>query len=113
MFYSKSTGGFYDPDIHGGAMPADAVEITREEHAALLEGEGGGLRIVGDKKGRPVLVEQLPKTAEQIAALADANRAAAYRAEADPLFFKSQRGECAREDWEAKISEIKARFPKA
>lgn len=39
-------------------------------------------------------------------------RAAAYRSESDPLFFKSQRGECAREDWEQKIVEIKARFPK-
>lgn len=39
-------------------------------------------------------------------------RAAAYRTEADPLFFKSQRGECSIEDWQAKIAEIRARFPK-
>ena len=37
---------------------------------------------------------------------------AAYREEADPLFFKAQRGEATMEDWQAKVAEIKARFPK-
>jgi len=40
-----------------------------------------------------------------------AARAAAYRAEADPLFFMSQRGEATVEEWQAKVAEIKARFP--
>jgi hypothetical protein len=39
------------------------------------------------------------------------NRAAAYRSEADPLFFKSQRGEATTAEWEAKVAEIKARYP--
>lgn len=39
------------------------------------------------------------------------NRAALYAKEADPLFFKAQRGEATMEDWLAKIAEIKARFP--
>lgn len=38
-------------------------------------------------------------------------RAEAYSAEADPLFFKAQRGEVTTADWEAKVAEIKARFP--
>ena len=38
-------------------------------------------------------------------------REAAYKAEADPLFFKSQRGEATAEEWQAKVAEIKARFP--
>ena len=42
---------------------------------------------------------------------AEANRAAAYAAEADPLFFKSQRGEATTGEWEAKVAEIKARYP--
>jgi len=41
----------------------------------------------------------------------EANRKAAYFAEADPLFFKAQRGEATIEEWLAKISEIKTRFP--
>jgi hypothetical protein len=38
-------------------------------------------------------------------------RAEAYRIEADPLFFMSQRGEATTEEWLAKVAEIKTRFP--
>jgi hypothetical protein len=41
----------------------------------------------------------------------EAARKAAYEAEADPLFFMSQRGEATMEEWEAKVAEIKARYP--
>ncbi len=39
------------------------------------------------------------------------SRAAAYRLESDPLFFKAQRGEATTDEWTAKVAEIKARFP--
>lgn len=62
-----------------------------------------------------------PYTAEEIAAVIAASiptleqqqeaRAATYRNEADPLFFMSQRGEATLEEWQAKVAEIKARFP--
>ena len=38
-------------------------------------------------------------------------RTEAYNTEADPLFFKTQRGEATLEEWQAKVAEIKARFP--
>lgn len=38
-------------------------------------------------------------------------RASAYREEADPLFFKAERGEATREEWLAKIEEIRNRYP--
>lgn len=38
-------------------------------------------------------------------------RADAYAAEADPLFFKSQRGEATAQQWQDKVAEIKVRFP--
>lgn len=41
----------------------------------------------------------------------EARRAAAYAAEADPLFFKAQRGEATIAEWEAKVAEIRARYP--
>jgi hypothetical protein len=41
----------------------------------------------------------------------ESQRAAAYAAEADPLFFKSQRGEATTAEWEAKVAEIKTRYP--
>ena len=51
-------------------------------------------------------------TALEPARIATENRRNAYIAEADPLFFKAQRGEATMEEWQAKVAEIKARFPK-
>ena len=42
---------------------------------------------------------------------AEANRASAYRLEADPLFFKVQRGEATMDEWTAKVTEIRNRYP--
>jgi hypothetical protein len=42
---------------------------------------------------------------------AQRQRAAAYAAEADPLFFKAQRGEATLQQWQDKVAEIKIRFP--
>jgi len=38
-------------------------------------------------------------------------RRKAYEAEADPIFFLIQRGEATQEEWQAKIAEIKERYP--
>lgn len=111
MFYSKSTGGFYDAAIHGDNIPADAVEITTEDHAALLDGQSNGKIIAADANGRPVLQDPPALTPEQITASVTAARAAAYIAESDPLFFKAQRGEATQEEWLAKVAEIKTRIP--
>ena len=109
MFYSAQTNGFYNAEIHGDAIPSDAVEITESEYDDLLAGQAQGHRITADAQGKPVLTDRgtQPTTPEQIATL----RLAAYEAEADPLFFKSQRGEATQADWLAKVAEIKARFP--
>ena len=65
MFYSESTNGFYDEAIHDN-IPADAVEITTEEHAALIEGQSQGKRIVADENGFPVLADPPLPTADEI-----------------------------------------------
>jgi len=41
----------------------------------------------------------------------EANRQAAYSAEADPIAMQMLRGEATKEEWLAKIEEIKARYP--
>jgi hypothetical protein len=51
------------------------------------------------------------KVAAKQAAEAEANRRAAYAAEADPLVFKYQRGEATEQEWLDKIAEIRARYP--
>lgn len=42
---------------------------------------------------------------------AENNRARAFSEEADPLFFKAQRGEATIAEWETKVAEIRARYP--
>ena len=74
MFYSKTTGGFYVREIHGDNIPADAVEITAEQHAALLQGQSGGKLITADENGYPVLIDPPVPTTEQLAATARAER---------------------------------------
>lgn len=64
-----------------------------------------------DIDGNPVTYDLA--AVEQHAALMQSrqSRAAAYTTEADPLFFKAQRGEVTIEEWQAKIEEIRQRFP--
>ena len=74
MYYSKSTGGFYDTAIHGDNIPADAVEITQQQHAALLQGQSEGKLIAADENGYPILQDPPQPTADQMAATARAER---------------------------------------
>ena len=71
-----------------------------------------------DADGKPVQLDQAKVDAaavivaeEQALAAAQRNRASAYTAEADPLFFKIQRGEASQADYDAKVAEIRTRFP--
>lgn len=70
IFFAASTSGFYSEEIHGGAIPDDAVEVTVEEHAALLSGQASGKLIARGADGRPALVDPLPPTDEEMAAVA-------------------------------------------
>lgn len=56
MFYSPTTNGFYTLEIHGSNIPADSVEITAEQYAALLQGQSEGKQIVPDENGFPILI---------------------------------------------------------
>ena len=59
LYYSQSSGGFYDSDIHT-RLPEDAIAISPEQHAALLAGQSAGQVIMPGKDGKPVLAEQPP-----------------------------------------------------
>lgn len=89
MYYSKSTGGFYDTAIHGDNMPADVVEITAEEHADLLEGQSKGKLIDFDKDGYPFLADPAPPTEEELQQQANAE-ARAYLASTDWYVIRLQ-----------------------
>jgi hypothetical protein len=71
-----------------------------------------------DADGNPVQLDQAKVDAaavivaqEQALATAQRNRASAYTTEADPLFFKAQRGEATLDEWSAKVEEIRTRYP--
>lgn len=89
MFASKTTRGFYDAAIHGANMPDDVVEITAEEHAALLEGQSNGKLIDFDEAGRPFLADPLSPTADQLQAQTNAE-ARAYLLSTDWYVIRLQ-----------------------
>lgn len=116
MFFSALTGGFYSREIHGDNIPSDAVEITTEQHAALLEGQSQGQVIVAGRDGKPYLeapAEPVPDTLEQV----HAKRQAAYAAESDPLKNEAEYDAIVAGEspdytaWMAKVAEIKDRYP--
>lgn len=55
-------------------LHADAVEITPEQHAALMAGQAEGKQITADENGHPILVDPPAPTPEQLAATARAKR---------------------------------------
>lgn len=73
MLYSKGTGGFYSRDIHAD-IPADAVEISDDEYAALIEGQAAGKVISADAQGRPTLSDPAPPSLDVLAKAARADR---------------------------------------
>lgn len=112
MFYSPSTKGFYDKDIHGENMPSDVLEITFEKYRELLDGQNNGKVIVATNEGTLALQDPPELNKEEKENLANSQRQTAYQTESDPLFFKAQRGEATIAEWQAKVAEIKTRYPK-
>ena len=64
-----------------------------------------------DADGNPVTYNRAAVEAEAQRMSAQQARAAAYASEADPLFFKAQRGEATIEEWQSTVADIRARFP--
>ena len=84
------------------ASPDDVEQLGRDLYQQAASGTYGPIA----PYVAPVV---LPQTQEQI----DAMRRVAYQSEADPLFFKWQRGESTQQEWLAKIADIRQRYPDA
>ena len=52
IYYSASSGGFYDDDIHT-TIPSDSVRISKELHIALLTAQSEGQIICTGPDGKP------------------------------------------------------------
>jgi hypothetical protein len=71
MYFSKSTGGFYDDSIHTAAqIPSDAVVITTTVWQDMLAGQAAGDTISADSNGNPILVPPPTPTLAQVQAAA-------------------------------------------
>jgi len=93
---------------------ANALQSLRPNAQWVLRGDD--LEWLDQAQTQPTEVEITAEvarlTALEPARIATENRRTAYIVEADPLFFKAQRGEATMEEWQAKVAEIKTRFPK-
>lgn len=84
IYYAKSTGGFYDTAINGDNIPADAVDITADQHQALLSAQSNGKVITADANGNPIAVDPASlltlaqAQAAQIVAVTNACQAAIF-----------------------------------
>jgi hypothetical protein len=115
--YQTDKNGFYvgeafaDPDpmdegnwiIPGGCVEQEPPALSDGQRAQFVNGAW----LVVDPEPAPEPEPELPPTKGQQEQL----RKWAYQQEADPLFFMSQRGEATVEEWQAKVAEIKARYP--
>jgi len=84
-------------------LPFTASQIDPEPHGkAIFEAASkGDFGTIGE------YIEPPPVPVDT-----EALRRAAYEQEADPLFFRAQRGEIPEQEWLDKVAEIKARYPK-
>ena len=93
---------------------AQAIASLRDGSEWVLRGDD--LEWLDQTQTQPteaeIAAEVARLTALEPARIATENRRNAYIVEADALFFKAQRGEATMDEWQAKVAEIKARFPK-
>jgi hypothetical protein len=116
-----------NPQISFPRSPSDDLLVTynvlpvtrtdRPDHDPITEDvaeqppemiDGAWVQVWAVTPAEPEEIER--RRAEAIEMIRE-QRADAYRTEADPLFFKAQRGEGDIEDWEAAVADIRARFP--
>lgn len=57
MYFSALINGFYDSAIHGENIPADAICITTEQYAQLMQSQSNGSQIIADERGYPIAID--------------------------------------------------------
>ncbi|UXY92585.1 putative tail fiber assembly protein [Pseudomonas phage LUZ100] len=119
-FYSPTTKGFYPAEFasnykEADAWPSDCVEVTLEEHRALIEGQNGETEIAFDATlGKPVLRKRVPPPLEERRAFIERQRRNAYadpQTGSDRLFAEANRMQLTGETgWEELLEKAKARY---
>jgi len=83
IYFSATTGGFHHESNHGPRrlfddagedigpnpeclIPADAVEVSAEDHRALMDAQSRGFEIKADRKGLPIASPIAPPSSERL-----------------------------------------------
>jgi len=98
----RAKHGWY-PCVEVNANYNPTTQVRSAPSFTFADGVVTAVYTIWDKPESQIFSEALIETRN--------NRAEAYAAEADPLFFKYQRGEGSEQDWLDKIEEIRERFP--
>lgn len=94
--------------VEWDVFPVEQTDYPQADYTKnVVEGEP---QLIGNTWKQVWIVTDKPQS--EVDTIATSLRADAYRNEADPLFFKAQRGEITQQEWLNKVNEIKTRFPK-
>lgn len=90
MFFSPSTGGFYDDVmkadyVAAGSWPDDVTSVSDRWYQCLIQGQSEGKIITVNEYGQPVLSEPAPPTNEQLIQEAEARKTALMQAASDAM----------------------------
>jgi hypothetical protein len=66
MYWSPSTNGFYHSVVHDGKLPPDAVPISHERHAELLDAINIKLHVIKQQSDGSLTTEPAPPTADAL-----------------------------------------------
>jgi hypothetical protein len=96
-----------------GWLPWELVEVPVGENQTL---DGSTIEILADRIVETQVVRnltagELSSVHEQYNQQQKAGRLRAYEKEADPLFFKWQRGEATQEEWLEAVERVKSDYP--
>ncbi|QBH97341.1 tail fiber assembly protein [Limnobaculum zhutongyuii] len=72
IFFSPNPLGFYDSVLNTD-IPANAVEISAEKHAELINGQAAG-KVISFKNGEPVLIDKPAPSKDELIVEANANK---------------------------------------
>ena len=112
-YYSPSTKGFYDKQIHGDNIPNDVIEISDQYHSELLEKQSEGYNIVFH--GNNVITEKVIPTEIELANTYKYDRISEYPDmgdQLDMLYHDIKDGKLDSGQWIKSIEEIKTKYPK-
>ena len=114
LFTEDGIPGWIGSEPREGSEPVEGLTVEfLAEHRRTAKGKWVEHSPVAAPKPNAEEISA-QREADYQAALATRDEALrlALAAEADPQFFRWQRGEVAKEDWLATVAEVKARFPK-